>query len=70
MHLVMKHPLGHASIEDRALFRQQLAVLMERAPNLAAPPLAGLDPIERRFVESELRAREILARLQQQVSHG
>lgn len=55
--MFLRHPLNHASPQDRAVYREQLAVVANAAPHTAAPFLDSLDPVERRAVE---QIREIL----------
>lgn len=47
--------------DDRALYRAQLAVLLERMPQVAARAMAELRPAERHLVERERALRWLLA---------
>jgi hypothetical protein len=57
----LQYALDHASIADRALWREQIAIIVARYPRWARELLAGLDPLERRAVEDIATIRRLLA---------
>lgn len=58
---MITHALGHASADDRRLFREQLALLLERYPARSDALLSGLAPVERRIVQDIVAIRGQLA---------